>query len=673
MSIKQKIKTQLVEVLLPMPFNNTFTYKTTLDPNLNPGDFVKIPFREKIVNGCIWPTKKGRTQNIEISKVRNIIKKITISSLPTSTIGFIEWFSQYNYCFLGLALKQYLNVPKIFDEPKRLIQRKANIQKKITKTMVKKKLSNGQRVASEKLISNVADKCFSVSLLDGVPGSGKTIVYLEAMKSLLNDNKQILVLVPEITLTTQFLETFRSVFGSVPEQWHSNLTPKQRRVIWKDVIRGKVRVIVGARSALFLPFRNLGLIIVDEEHDGTFKQEDSISYNARDMAIVLAKKSDIPVFLVSATPSLETYQNAIQGKYRHIKIAKRFGKAKMPNINLIDLRTYKPKIGSSLSPKLLEEIKITVEKKEQVMLFLNRRGYAPLTLCSKCGFRIECPHCHTSWLVEHKIHNKLYCHHCGYNMKAIKDCPKCKNQNTLIPYGTGVEKIEEEIRKSFPKISVCTLSSDLIKEKGEISEILNKIIAGKIDLIIGTQMLAKGHHFPQLTLVGVVDSDISLIGCDMRASEKTFQILTQVAGRSGREKKAGKVFLQTYSPDHPVIRSLLFGNRNDFFREELRLRKNYHLPPFSKLASIIISGRNEQDIISMSWKIKNSFPDYKGMEILGPAPSALSKKAGRVRWRLLIKSKKTTDLSALIRESLTAIKQKRRVKIKIDIDPINFY
>lgn len=673
MIIKQKIKTQLFEVLLPMPFNNTFTYKTTLDLNLNPGNFVKVPFREKIVNGCIWPTNKDSIQTIEIGKVRNIIEKITIPSLPISTISFIEWFSQYNCCFLGLTLKQYLNVPKIFDKPKRLIQRKERIQEKVTKKIVERKLSDEQEVASKKLISSVTDKCFSVSLLDGVPGSGKTIVYLEAIKSLLNSNKQILVLVPEITLTNQFLETFQSIFGSVPEQWHSNLTPKQRKIIWKDIINGKVKVIVGARSALFLPFKNLGLIIVDEEHDGTFKQEDSISYNARDMAIVLAKKNDIPIFLVSATPSLETYQNAMQGKYRHIRIAERFGKAKMPDINLIDLRSYKPKIGSSLSPKLLEEIKVTIGKKEQAMLFLNRRGYAPLTLCSKCGFRIECPNCHTSWLVEHKIHNKLYCHHCGYNIKTVKDCPKCKNKNTLIPYGTGVEKIEEEIKKSFPKISICTLSSDLIKGKGEISDTLNKIIKGKIDLIIGTQILAKGHHFPQLTLVGVVDSDISLIGCDMRASEKTFQILTQVAGRSGREKKAGRVFLQTYSPDHPVIKSLIFGNRNAFFKEELRLRKNYHLPPFSKLASIIISGKNEKEIINTSWKIKNSFPNYEGVKILGPAPSTLSKKAGRMRWRLLIKSKKTTDLSALIRKSLAVIKHKSRVKIKIDIDPTNFY
>ena len=313
MIIKQKIKTQLFEVLLPMPFNNTFTYKTTLDLNLNPGNFVKVPFREKIVNGCIWPTNKDSIQTIEIGKVRNIIGKITIPSLPISTISFIEWFSQYNCCFLGLALKQYLNVPKIFDEPKRLIQRKERIQEKVTKKIVERKLSDEQEVASKKLISSVTDKCFSVSLLDGVPGSGKTIVYLEAIKSLLNSNKQILVLVPEITLTNQFLETFQSIFGSVPEQWHSNLTPKQRKIIWKDIINGKVKVIVGARSALFLPFKNLGLIVVDEEHDGTFKQEDSISYNARDMAIVLAKKNDIPIFLVSATPSLETYEYAMQG------------------------------------------------------------------------------------------------------------------------------------------------------------------------------------------------------------------------------------------------------------------------------------------------------------------------------------------------------------------------
>ena len=572
MSTKQTTKVQLVEVLLPMPFNNTFTYKTTLDLKINQGDFVKVPFRAKIMNGCVWPIKREQTKNIAIGKIKNIIKKIEIPPLSKTTIDFIQWFSRYNCCFLGLTLKQYLNVPRILDEPKKSIRNGKNIKEKTIAKITEKKLSNEQRLATKKLISNIKNKCFSVSLLDGVAGSGKTIVYLESIKSLLDKGKQILVLVPEITLTTQFLETFQGIFGSIPAQWHSSLTPKQRRIIWKDIIRGKIKVIVGARSALFLPFRNLGLIIVDEEHDGTFKQEDNLAYNARDMAIVLAKKNDIPVFLVSATPSLETYQNAIQGKYGHIKIAQRFGRSKMPDINLIDLRSNELKTGSHLSPKLLEEIKVTVEKKEQIMLFLNRRGYAPLTLCFKCGFRIECPNCYTSWLVEHKIHGKLYCHHCGYNMKVIRDCPKCKNQNTLIPYGTGVEKVEEEVRKNFPNIRVCTLSSDLVRGKEKMSETLRKIIKGKIDLIIGTQMLAKGHHFPQLTLVGVVDSDISLIGCDMRASERTFQILTQVAGRSGREQKAGKVLLQTYSPNHPVMKSLIAGNRNNFFQEELKFR-----------------------------------------------------------------------------------------------------
>ncbi|MBL6933638.1 MAG: primosomal protein N', partial [Rhodospirillales bacterium] len=507
--------------------------------------------------------------------------------------------------------------------------------------------------------------------LDGVPGSGKTEVYFQAVAEALKQGRQVLVLLPEIALSAQWLGRFKKRFGAAPALWHSDLTPARRRDSWRAVSEGRAGVVVGARSALFLPFQDLALIVVDEEHEGAFKQEEGVIYNARDMAVVRAHLADIPIVLASATPSLETVVNAQGGRYRLLHLPERHGGAVMPDISLIDMRAEAPAAESWLSPLLIERMKQTFAAGEQAMLFLNRRGYAPLTLCRTCGHRFQCPNC-TTWLVSHRRGaGRMQCHHCGYSTPMPESCPTCEKE-TLAACGPGVERLAEEIALLFPDISAEIAASDSIAGPQAAAELVRRVESHDVDLIIGTQIVAKGYHFPLLTLVGVVDADLGLTGGDLRAAERTYQLLYQVAGRAGRAEKPGRVALQTYMPEHPVMQALLSGDRERFLEIETRARQESDMPPFSRLAALIVSGPDGREVDQMASYLAKCAPRFKNVLVLGPAPAPLSMVRGRHRRRFLIRAPKEVNMQRLITEWLSSMPPSRKVRIQADIDPYSF-
>jgi primosomal protein N' (replication factor Y) len=533
-------------------------------------------------------------------------------------------------------------------------------------------LSDTQAAAAKEVSSAVKTSGFSVSLLDGVPGSGKTEVYFEAIAEALRQGGQVVVMLPEIALSAQWLERFRIRFGTNPSVWHSDLTVSQRRHNWRAVAEGRARVVVGARSALFLPYLDLKLIIVDEEHDGAFKQEEGVIYNARDMAIVRAQLGQIPITLASATPSLETVINVSSGRYRGYELPVRHAGAKLPNIKAIDMIKSPPPRGQWLSPALTIAIKQTIAAGEQVLLFLNRRGYAPLTLCRTCGHRFQCPQC-AAWLVEHRSAKRLQCHHCGFHITPPNGCPKCKAENSLVACGPGVERLAEEVKVLIPDIRMAIADSDNIKSPGAASKLVTRIENHEIDLIIGTQIIAKGYHFPLLTLVGVIDADLGLQGGDPRAAERTFQLLYQVAGRSGREGKPGRVMLQTYMPKHPVIQALLSGDKNQFIENEVKARREAMMPPFGRLVALIVSGPQEANVDYAAQALARSAPRDPNIIVLGPAPAPIALLRGQHRRRLLFKATKKTVVQPLIREWISQVKKYNKVRIQIDVDPMSFF
>jgi primosomal protein N' (replication factor Y) len=509
-------------------------------------------------------------------------------------------------------------------------------------------------------------------LMDGVTGAGKTETYFEAVAEALKSDKQVLILLPEIALSNAFLDRFQSRFGCPPALWHSHLTPAQRKRTWRGVAKGETKVIVGARSALFLPFSDLGLIIVDEEHDPAYKQEDGVMYHARDMAVVRAHLSNIPVVLVSATPSLETMHNAWNGKYEHLHLPDRFGGARLPDIHLIDLRSDKPERQHFIAPSLTRAMQDTLERGEQVLLFLNRRGYAPLTLCRACGHRMGCPRC-TSWLVEHKKSGTLQCHHCGYGQKIPKACPECGAEETMAPCGPGVERIFEETSALFPDARIMVLASDTAESPEELKGMLDKIRGQEVDIVIGTQIIAKGHHFPGLTCVGVIDADLGLAGGDLRAAERTYQLLHQVAGRAGREELKGHVYLQTFMPEHPIMQALTQGERNAFLEAESFERESAHMPPYSRLAGIIISGRELPQVQAAAKELGRTAPRAEGLQVLGPAPAIMAMLRGKHRYRLLVNADKKIDIQKALKEWVSHVKHPSTVRVQIDIDPQSFF
>lgn len=722
----------IIGVLLPLPFNEPFDYKIEGEAVL--GELVRVPFGREVHVGVVW--KKGKSSNLDESKIKPIMERINFPPLSAELRKFIEFVSGYNMAFAGQVLKMVLSVRQVFDDPKMTVLYElsgktlaeaklknsdarwrvmdflkfapfnrqdiaagAGVGQSVIKAMIdagvlrpvliedkkefekpnaaykKVNLTDEQKEAAVQLVGEIGSG-FNVTLLDGVTGSGKTEVYFEAVARALELGQQVLILVPEIGLTSQWLGRFERRFGVKPAKWHSALGNRERIDTWKAVIEGRAKVLVGARSALFLPYQNLGLIVVDESHDQSFKQEDAVNYQGRDMAIVRAKYEQIPIILSTATPDLETVVNVEEGKYDIVELKSRFAAAVLPEIKIIDLKQDKPVRGSWgvswLAPTLANALKENLERHEQSMLFLNRRGYAPLVICRDCGHRIQCPNC-TAWLTEHRRVGNLVCHHCGYVTPIPKECPECHSETGLTACGPGVERVAEEVKFRFPTARVKILSSDITTNFAEVSQVIHEMEEGNVDILIGTQILAKGHHFPSLTLVGIVDADLGLMGSDLRASERTFQLLSQVAGRAGRGEKKGTVYLQTLYPENAVLQALVENNREKFLALEKKTRRLLKMPPFGKLAAVIVSGPNQEETEKTALWLGQIAPNNEFVSTLGPAPAPIFMLRNKFRYRLLLKTAKNIRIQDVLRDWLKRIKIPGRVRVEVDIDPYSFY
>ena len=533
-------------------------------------------------------------------------------------------------------------------------------------------LTPEQAAAADALREAVAANRASVTLLDGITGSGKTEVYFEAVAAAVKAGRQVLILLPEIALTAEFLERFALRFGVRPAEWHSEVAPRSREKVWRGVANGSLSVVVGARSALFLPFAKLGLIVVDEEHDLAYKQEERAFYSARDMAVVRGHLAGFPVVLSSATPSIESRVNADAGRYQRIVLSGRFGAAPLPDVDAIDLRHNQPERGRFLSPRLVAAMRETLEENQQSLLFLNRRGYAPLTLCRTCGHRFQCPNCST-WLVEHRFRGVLLCHHCGHQEKRPEACPSCGDTESLVPIGPGVERLAEETAERFPGARMIVLSSDLTGGVDRLRLELAAIAKGEVDIVIGTQLVAKGHNFPQLRLVGVVDADLGLAHGDLRAAERTFQLLSQVTGRAGRAGGASRALLQTYAPEHPVIQALVSGDREAFYAKEIEERRVAGLPPFGRLVAVVVSGLEKGETQGYAAAFRRAAPEDPAVSVLGPAEAPLAVVRGRYRYRLLVHAPRNANVQAYMRAWLEmAPRPRASLRVQVDVDPQSF-
>lgn len=722
----------IVKVLLPLPFDEPFDYKTDLDLSL--GQIVKVPFGKETIVGVVW--QKNVVSNLENKKIKEVIQVEPFPPLSLQILKFIEFVATYNMAPKGMVLKMVVSVKSVFDDPKMLklyelsgttlaqaklknsdarwrvidflknmsftrqeIMLGAGVSADVIKKMIEKgvlrevlkeekkeykspicgfqkvKLTDEQREAADFLCSKTGNG-FGVSLLNGVTGSGKTEVYFEAVEKVFALGKQVLILVPEIGLTSQWLRRFEKRFGVRPCEWHSALTPKERNDNWKAVINNEVKIIIGARSALFLPFADLGLIVVDESHDASFKQEDVVNYQGRDMAVVRAKEEQIHIILSTATPDLETLCNVEAGKYDEIKLKSRYAQAQLPDVKIIDLKKDKPVKGdwgmSWLAPSMCKKLQDNFAKHEQSILFLNRRGYAPLVICRDCGHRIECPHC-TSWLTEHLKAGKLVCHYCGYTINIPKVCPECMSKDGLVACGPGVERVAEEVRYRIPEAKVRVLSSDFIGSFKDIHGVVKAMEDGEIDILIGTQILAKGHHFPALTFVGIVDADLGLSGGDLRAAERTYQLLSQVSGRAGRGERKGEVYLQTLHPENAVLQAIAKGDAQEFVELEKNTRRLMKMPPFGRLAAVIVSGKCKEDVETAAILLGRAAFNDDGIVTLGPAPAPVFLLRGKYRYRLLLKTAKNINLQAIVKEWLMRVKLPSSIRVEVDIDPYSFY
>ena len=532
-------------------------------------------------------------------------------------------------------------------------------------------LSTDQQAAASTLASDVAARTFQPTLLDGVTGSGKTEVYFEAVAEALRDGRQALVLLPEIALTEPFLQRFHARFGCEPVAWHSGLRSTQRRRAWRAIASGEARVTVGARSALFLPYADLGVIVVDEAHETSFKQEEGVHYHARDVAVMRGRFEGCPVVLASATPAIETRQQVTLGRYAELQLPARFGAAQLPAIEAIDLLAEPPERGRWLSPPLVKAMADTLERREQILLFLNRRGYAPLTLCRACGHRFQCPNC-TAWMVEHRLTRRLACHHCGHAEPTPRLCPECKGEDTLVACGPGVERIADEVAALFPEAKTAVVTSDTIWSPAKAAEFVARMDAGDIDVVVGTQLVTKGYHFPNLTLVGCVDADLGLEGGDLRAAERTFQQIRQAAGRAGRGEKPGHVYLQTHSPKAAVMQALVTGDADAFYAAETESRREAGAPPFGRYAAIVVSSEDQAAAHETARAIGRAAPEVDGMAAYGPAPAPLAMLRGRHRFRLLVHARRALDVQDVIREWLRGVDWPAKVRVTVDVDPYNF-
>ncbi|WP_296098840.1 primosomal protein N' [uncultured Agrobacterium sp.] len=719
--------TVAVPVLVPMPAPGPYSYGVPEDMVVEPGSIVQVPLGPRQVIGVVWDKSDGPP--VDSKKLRPITKTFDCPPLREEMRRFIDWVASYTLSPPGLVAKMALRAPAAFDpepmveglrlteaRPERLtparervielageghgwtrsgLAHAAGVSTSVVEGLAKQgvfetiflpappvvaepdpeyapsRLEGPQKQAASEILEDVRKGGFAVSLIDGVTGSGKTEVYFEAVAETLRQGKQVLILLPEIALTAAFLDRFEDRFGSRPAEWHSDISPRMRERVWRQAVTGEVRVVAGARSALFLPFDNLGLIIVDEEHDPAYKQEDRVFYNARDMAVVRARIGDFPIVLVSATPSVESQVNGNSGRYNTIHLHTRFGDAAMPDLHLVDMRRHPPERGGFLSPVLLRGIAKTIAKGEQALLFLNRRGYAPLTLCRVCGHRFQCPQC-SSWLVEHRFRSQLQCHQCGHSEPTPDHCPECGTFDHLAACGPGVERIAEEVEKHFPEARTIVLSSDLMGVKRLRLE-LEAIVKGEADIVIGTQLVAKGHNFPLMTLVGIVDADLGLANGDPRAAERTFQLLSQVTGRAGRTGRKSHGLLQTYQPQHPVMQAIVSGDAEAFYEREIIEREKALLPPFGRLASIIVSADSRAEAETHARALRASAPQAPGIMLLGPAEAPLALIRGRHRFRLLVHGKRNSDMQSFLRAMITnGPKERGSIHVQTDIDPQSF-
>lgn len=725
----------IVKVLIPNIVNTGYDYRLPADADL--GQFVRVSVMNRPYIGVIFGYGDS---NLPTEKIKNV-SEIYPSKLSADDLSWIKKMSNWTLMTPGAVLRLIINVPDAFLPPKTEplynfnfdacgkmtdarqmvmdayssndntamtlgdLRNIARVSPAVINTMIKKGLltlcntrvveSNEfnytyhdtgnvvlnaeQSAAANAIAHSIEQGGFSVHLLDGITGSGKTQVYFDSVLRAYNAGKSVLLMMPEIALTAQFMTRFTQRFGAPPVVWHSNLTSARRREIWRGVLNKKIRVIVGTRSALFLPWQDLGLIVVDEEHDGSYKQEDMGNYHARDMAVLRAKIAGFPVVLASATPSAETLHNVELGKYKILKLTSRFGGAELPKISTIDLRENRPvdymlpgddtPQRGNLSPLLCDAISETLNAHQQVMLFINRRGFAPITQCKKCGWVAMCPECSVG-MTYHKRLGKLLCHMCGRTMELPKKCPECGNETSM--YGVGLERIEQEVNARFPNAKTALVSSDTIMTRQTLERLVAKMENGEIDIVIGTQILAKGHHFPNLTLVGVVDADMGLFGTDFRASEHTFQQLFQVAGRAGRGEYPGRVLLQTYQPENPVLTAICACDRDAFMETDMAARRSAKMPPFGQLIALIVEGEKEQTLKSFCEMLSNAAPTLHGGKIMGPIAAQIYQIRNWYRMRFLIAGDANANLQPVVTHWLSHVRPPANIRIKIDVNPQNF-
>jgi primosomal protein N' (replication factor Y) (superfamily II helicase) len=719
---------RVVDVLVPVALDRAYSYRVPETLQLAPGDIVSVPLGAREATAVVWAENPKPNPRLD-NRLKDVEEKLELPPLRPELRNFVDWVANYTIASRGMVLRMCLRMGEHLGEERervgvRLVgpapQRMTAARQRVLSLLADKMLRSKGEAAREAGVSAgvidglidegtletlvlppeavaeppdpdfaqpdltadqsaaaaelkaIAGGSYSVTLLDGVTGSGKTEVYFEAVADTIRSRRQSLILMPEIALTAQFLDRFAARFGVHPAEWHSELSPRRRARTWRAVADGEVSVVVGARSALFLPYADLGLIVVDEEHDAAYKQEDGVRYHARDMAVVRGHIAHIPVVLSSATPSLETEVNVRRGRYRRLVLPERFGGQRMPSVEAIDLRRERPPPGRFIAPTLAGAVQTAIERGEQALFFLNRRGYAPLTLCRACGFRFSCPSC-DAWLVDHRFRRQLVCHHCGFAMPHPVECPNCQAANSFAAIGPGVERLEEEVRALFPQARILVLSSDLVATMERLREELDDVAAGRFDIVIGTQLVAKGHHFPKLNLVGIVDADLGLNNGDPRAAERTFQLLHQVVGRAGRDAGIGRGYLQTHQPEHPVMRALIAQDREAFYDAEIAARESAHYPPFGRLASLVVSGPDKHDTQIFARLFARSAPQHDDVRVLGPADAPLSLVRGRHRLRLLVKAPRAFDLSAYLRDWLAAApKAKGSIKLDIDVDPQSF-
>lgn len=723
----------IVKVLLPNVVNRGYDYRLNCDAEL--GAFVRVTLMNRPYVGVIFGVGDG---GVAPDKIKNV-SMVFPWKMSVADLQWIQKMADWTLMAPGAVLRLILNVPDAFSEPKMEqlysynfdgdkgkmtdsrqmvqdafalndnepmsvtdIQSIARVGPSVVKTMIARgmlistlsrpveksfayeyydigniELNAEQRAAADKIGCDIENGGFSVNLLDGITGSGKTQVYFDSLWRAYSAGKSVLLMMPEIALTTQFIKRFESRFGAPPVVWHSNLTAARRRDIWRGVMQGKIRVVVGTRSALFLPWQNLGLIVVDEEHDSSYKQEDMGNYHGRDMAILRAKLSGFPVVLASATPSEETMYNIERGRFGHLVLRSRYGGANLPKIETIDMREHRPDEyrvdddvrNGSLSPVLCGEIKNTLDNHQQVMLFINRRGFAPIVQCKKCGWVATCPDCSVG-MTYHKRLGKLLCHMCGRTMTLPDACPDCGGDISM--RGAGLEKIEEEVISRFPAARTAIVSSDTMMSRGALERLVSKMESGELDIIIGTQILAKGHHFPNLTLVGVVDADMGLFGTDFRCAEHTFQQLFQVAGRAGRGAIPGRVLMQTYQPTHPVLSAICAGNRDEFLRADMDARRTAKMPPFGSLIAVVVECKKESVLKKFCDDLARAVPNVNGARIMGPVMAQIYMARNWYRMRFLVSGDARAHLQPLVTLWLSRVRVPANVRVKIDVNPVNF-